>query len=69
MDDCEDPIPAEWISIGGWKDIQSLIEIGDTFRNFINDLRENLSLFKQWYDDEKPEAIELPLQYNKITTF
>jgi len=25
LDDCEDPVPAPWISIGGWKDIQSLV--------------------------------------------
>jgi len=41
--------------------MQRLIEICDIFKNFINDLKDNLPLFKKWYDQEKPENEELPL--------
>lgn len=69
LEDVEDPIPQPWIPIAGWKDLQNLVTVCDVFRSLISDLKENLSQFKVWYDQEKPENEELPLQYNKITTF
>jgi len=69
LEDVEEPIPESWIPISGWKDLQTIVNVNDVFKNLISDLKENLPLFKAWYDNEKPENEELPLQYNKITTF
>lgn len=69
LDDVDDPCPVEWVTISGWKDIQVLHECNEVFKTFIDDFKSNLDLFKQWYDLEKPENSELPLHYNKLTTF
>ncbi len=69
LDDVEESPPAEWVSPAGWKDLVRLPECGEAFKTFLQDFKENLALFKQWYDLEKPEVEELPLQYNKLTTF
>jgi dynein heavy chain, axonemal len=68
LDDVEESAPASWISHAGWKDLTKLPECCEIFKNFVNDFKENLPLFKEWYDLEKPENEELPL-YNKISTF
>jgi dynein heavy chain len=46
LDEVDTPPPATWISISGWKDIQTLVNINEIFKNFINDLQDNLKLFK-----------------------
>ena len=69
LEEVEDRCPANWISVAGWKDIQSLPSCNEIFKNFINDLKDNLGLFKNQFDNEKPENEDLPLQYNKVTTF
>jgi dynein heavy chain len=38
LDEVDTPPPATWISISGWKDIQTLVNINEVFKNFINDL-------------------------------
>jgi dynein heavy chain len=50
LEDVDEPIPQPWIPIAGWKDLQTLISVCDVFRNLINDLKDNLALFKAWYD-------------------
>ena len=61
LEDADEPSPGSWISVGGWKDLQTLITINESLKNFITDLKDNLKLFKTWYDDERPESIDLPL--------
>lgn len=55
LDDVDEPCPASWISIAGWKDIQTLVESADIFKTFKEDLKSNIGLFKTWFDFEKPE--------------
>jgi len=42
--------------------------LGDEYRNLINDLENNESTWKKWYDLEKPEA-EIPAAYSKLSAF
>jgi len=35
LDDVEEKSPADWISIGGWKDMQMLEKASEVFKTFI----------------------------------
>ena len=53
-----------WISETNSKDIESLIELGDVWKTFMNDLRDNETEWKRWFDLEDPEQHPLPAPYN-----
>jgi len=69
LEEISEPKPFEWIPESGWKDLQKLINIGDEYKSLNQDLKSNEKEFKEWYDYEKPENEELPVNYNKLTSF
>jgi len=48
------------LSVAGWKDMQKLVTLNDTFKGFVNDIERNENEWKKWYDLERPENAELP---------
>ncbi|ETO20102.1 hypothetical protein RFI_17117 [Reticulomyxa filosa] len=68
--------PASWITDNGWKDLERLGHLGSSvseesekpFTTLIADICDNLQKWKEWYDFEKPEEKELPLNYSKKLT-
>jgi dynein heavy chain len=69
LDDLAQAKPFPWVPDQGWKDIQTIGKVDEVYKNFMNDLSENGDIFKKWYDSERPELEELPLQYNKLSAF
>ena len=60
----------KWLSETNCKDIESLVELGDVWREFANDLISSEDEWKEWFDSETPESVPLPKPYNeKISTF
>lgn len=60
LEQVQRPKPYKWVSDSGWKDLQKLITLSDSFKDLINDLENNEADWKRWYDLEKPEMEELP---------
>jgi dynein heavy chain len=60
LDEVANPRPADWISPGGWKDMQKLVELSPEFATLISDLLSKLEEWKAWYDLEQPETVPLP---------
>lgn len=46
--------PYKWIHEQGWKDLQKLVTVGDSYKNMIDDLQSNEREWKKWYDYERP---------------
>eukprot|EP00826_Nyctotherus_ovalis_P042254 TRINITY_DN4324_c0_g3_i2.p1 TRINITY_DN4324_c0_g3~~TRINITY_DN4324_c0_g3_i2.p1 ORF type:complete len:456 (-),score=172.94 TRINITY_DN4324_c0_g3_i2:42-1409(-) len=64
------PDVLSWVSSNGWKDIQTLIALGQSWSTFVEDLTNDSFLWKEWYDDEKPETKTLPGEYQgKLDSF
>jgi dynein heavy chain len=63
------PKPYRWLTEGGWKDMQKLVTVGDEYKNLVNDLENNESDWKKWYDLEKPENEEMPREFGKLSNF
>ena len=59
-----------WITDNGWKDAQALVGLGQTWTSFVDDLTNDSFVWKDWYDDDKPEAKPLPGDYaTKLNSF
>ncbi|XP_039277456.1 dynein heavy chain 10, axonemal [Nilaparvata lugens] len=65
------PCPAPWISVQGWQDIMKLsTEFSTNFGSLAEDIIENISDWKKWYNLENPESVDLPCDYSsKISKF
>eukprot|EP00742_Colponemidia_sp_Colp-10_P004363 GILJ01004656.1.p1 GENE.GILJ01004656.1~~GILJ01004656.1.p1 ORF type:complete len:2862 (-),score=582.32 GILJ01004656.1:82-7611(-) len=57
--------PFAWIPDEGWNDLQRLVTVHTVFENLILDVEVNEQIWKQWYDNERPEDLPLPLQYSE----
>jgi len=57
--------PYPWISNNGWKDIQKLINLGDIWKDFIDNLENNPKDWKAWYDKLTPESSPIPCGYHE----
>jgi dynein heavy chain len=55
LDTVEAKKPYEWITDNGWKDMQKLDTLSDTWTGFTDALLKNKTLWKDWYDLESPE--------------
>jgi len=70
LDAIERKKPGPWISDNGWKDIQKLEVLNDTWTGFIDLLVKNKDTWKEWYDLEAPEQTEIPCGYSeKLSKF
>jgi dynein heavy chain len=59
-----------WLSETNCKDIESLVEVGEVWKNFASDLVSNEDEWKEWFETESPETTPLPPSYqDKISTF
>jgi dynein heavy chain len=56
---------ADWIDDQGWEDMQKLIMIEERFSNLPDDMAKSPVQWREWYDQEVPEASELPAPYAK----
>ncbi len=64
------PATLTWISDNGWKDLQVLVTLDQSWSKIIDDLMSENVKWKEWYDDEKPEAKPLPGDYQaKLNSF
>ena len=62
--------PYVWLSINGWKDLQRLNSLGDSFKTIIDDIENNGKVWKDWYDLESPEQTSIPCGYSdKLNKF
>lgn len=66
LDEVSRPKPYNWLSVGGWKDMQKLVQLSEKYSGFINDLERNEEEWKRWYDLERPEKEELPGIFKKL---
>lgn len=64
LDAVEAKKPAEWISVNGWKDMQKLDTLGESWVGFIDNLKNSPKPWKEWYDLEAPEQAEIPCGYS-----
>jgi dynein heavy chain len=55
LSEVEKAKPFKWVNEQGWKDLQKLVAIGDSYKNLIEDLERNELAWKKWYDYERPE--------------
>ncbi len=55
LSEVEKAKPFKWVNDQGWKDLQKLITIGESYKNLIEDLERNELVWKKWYDYERPE--------------
>jgi len=70
LDSIERKKPGPWVSDNGWKDIQKLEVLNDTWTGFTDALVKNKDLWKEWYDLESPEQTEIPCGYSeKLSKF
>ncbi|EFO65273.1 Dynein heavy chain [Giardia lamblia P15] len=61
--------PAAWIPDKAWLNIIALSAL-NTFTSLPNQIAENEHAWRQWYDSEAPENIDLPPEYNgRISVF
>jgi dynein heavy chain len=61
----EDAKPYAWVSENGWKDMQKLDGLGETWHGFVDNVQNNGPAWKAWYDLETPEQAEIPCDYTK----
>ena len=47
--------PYAWMASNGWKDLQRLVTLGDTWKKLVDDIENNGREWKEWYDLESPE--------------
>jgi len=66
-----DPKPFKWLDDRGWKDAKRLAELGGTWKNLLDDIKDNEKTWKRWQDLEAPESEpNLPCGYSqKLTEF
>jgi dynein heavy chain len=70
LDAIEAKKPFPWLTDNGWKDIQRLDGLGEVWQGFIDNLRNNGTDWKTWYDLEAPEQAEIPCGYTqKLSKF
>jgi dynein heavy chain len=55
LSEVEKAKPFKWVNEQGWKDLQKLVAIGDSYKNLIEDLERNELAWRKWYDYERPE--------------
>ena len=56
----EKPAELEWVSDTTWQDLEGMGKINDTMFKVQKKFNENVDEWKNWYDLEKPEDVELP---------
>jgi len=56
--------PYAWMSANGWKDLQRLGTLGNSWGSIISDIEGNGKLWKDWYDLEAPEQTSIPCGYS-----
>lgn len=63
--------PASWISPQGWENIIKLSnDFQESFGKLPFEIERNLETWKNWYDLDNPESVEIPEKYNsRITAF
>ena len=52
--------PCNWVSDIGWKDMEELITLGDTWTTFMDEFLGAQGEWRKWYDLETPEKAPLP---------
>jgi len=65
LEKCKDKPPTEWISDGGWHDMQRLTTDVASCANLITDLKADLPKWKEWYDLDAPESHPMPQGYEE----
>ena len=60
--------PYSWMSNNGWKDLDRLVTLGDTWKTLMDDIENHGSKWKEWYDLEAPENNPMPNGYTERTT-
>ena len=70
MEDVKKKKPNDWISAQGWKDLLKLATLDEVFFELPDQLSGSEKAWKDWYDLEAPEIVELPFDYSeKLTSF
>ena len=52
--------PVSWLGASGWKDLLALCAMNDAFEQLRKDFEKNKDTWKNWYDLEAPETVDLP---------
>ncbi|XP_046382890.1 dynein axonemal heavy chain 10 [Ischnura elegans] len=64
--ECPDP----FITQQGWKDIVKLSSDYNNFSSLVEDIQDNVDVWKEWSNLDTPEIAELPLDYStRLSTF
>lgn len=65
LDAVESKKPYDWITDNSWKDMQKLDGLNDSWVGFIDNLKKFPKEWREWYDHETPELIDIPCEYSK----
>lgn len=70
LDEISRKKPYPWITVNGWKDLHYLQELGDKWKNIVEDVEKNGKEWFEWYNRENPEDFDIPNGYSEnITKF
>ena len=58
--------PVDWLGAAGWKDLLALAALDDKFDLLRRDFEAHKELWKEWYDLEAPETVDLPDDHSDV---
>merc|ERR1711871_955925 len=65
LDDVVEVNPTDWLSATGWKDLLCLSGLKPVIAELVKDFTADPSTWKEWYDLETPETVDMPLGYKE----
>ncbi len=68
LDSVAEVCPAPWLSAAGWKDLLALSVLNSVCGELLKDFKNNVSLWREWYDLEAPEMVSFPNGFSTKTT-
>lgn len=61
--------PASWLVDSGWKDLVCLSGLAEVFGELLTDFKSQPHVWKEWYDLESPETVEIPGGFSSRLNF
>lgn len=66
LGDSKDGKIVTWLTEANSKDIESLVEVSDVWKNFSVEVKDKEYEWKKWFELENPEECELPAPFNEL---
>ena len=65
LDETTEVCPAPWLGASGWKDLLCLGNLSPVVGELVKDFSANEAIWKEWYDLENPEMVDMPQGYTE----